>query len=124
MALAPTLTGQAGLSVIHPVGIRGRLGARWVGRRPATQDPNGLQAEGYFVVDLTLAYRWRFLEVGLVIENLLNADYREAQFANSSYVVGRDNPAKDPRNGGQGVLDIHFTPGNPINARGTVAVYF
>ncbi|HEY3588261.1 MAG TPA: TonB-dependent receptor [Myxococcaceae bacterium] len=124
VALAPTFTGQAGLSVLHPAGWRGRLGARWVGSRPATQNPNGLQAEGYFIVDLSVAYRWRYLELGVVVENLLNSAWREAQFANTSYVVGRDNPAYDPRNGGHGVQDIVFTPGNPISVRGTVAVYF
>jgi outer membrane receptor protein involved in Fe transport len=124
VALAPTFTGQAGLSVLHPAGWRGRLGARWVGSRPATQNPNGLQAEGYFIVDLSVAYRWRFLEVGLVVENVLNSSWREGQFANTSYVAGRDNPANDPRNGGHGVEDIVFTPGNPISVRGTLAVYF
>ena len=91
-----------------------------MGSRPATQDPNGLQAQGYFIVDLTVAYRWRFLEVGLVVENVLDASWREAQFANASYVAGRDAPSL----AGKGVEDIHFTPGNPINVRGTVALYF
>ena len=85
---------------------------------------DALSAEGYFIVDLTAAYRWRFLEVGLVVENVLNSSWREAQFANTSYVVGRDDPAKDPRNGGHGVEDIVFTPGKPISVRGTLAVYF
>jgi len=120
--LAPTLTGQAGLSVLHPAGWRGRLGARWVGSRPATSDPDDprLQAQGYFLLDLTVAYRWRFLEVGLVIENVLDSSWREAQFASDSYVAGRD----DPSLAGRGVTDIHFTPGNPINVRGTLAFYF
>ena len=85
--LAPTFIGQAGLSVLHPAGWRGRLGARWVGSRPATSDPSDLrlQAQGYFLLDLTVAYRWRFLEVGLVAEE---------------------------------------TSGNPINVRGTLALYF
>ena len=96
VALAPTFTGQAGLSVLHPSGFRGRLGARWVGKRPATEDPSGPQAQGYFIVDVTLAYRWRFLEFGLIVENLLNAQWREAQFANQSYVVGRDPPPPPP----------------------------
>jgi outer membrane receptor protein involved in Fe transport len=125
--LAPKLTGQAGLSVIHPLGLRGRIGARWVGDRPATEDPNGLQAQGYFIVDLSLTYRWRFLEFGLVIENLLNTTWREAQFANRSYVAGRDptpRPPPNPDGSPYGVNDIHFTPGKPFNLRGTVAVYF
>jgi outer membrane receptor protein involved in Fe transport len=120
VALAPTLTGQAGLSVLHPAGWRGRIGARWVGSRPATENPTGLQAQGYFIVDLTFAYRWRFLEVGLVLENVLNTQWREAQFANHSYVAGRD----DPGLAGTGVEDIHFTPGNPVNVRGTLALFF
>jgi hypothetical protein len=118
VALAPKLTGQAGLSVLHPSGIRARLGARWVGDRPATADPDGLRAQGYIIVDLSLAYRWRFLEIGLVAENLLNSAWREAQFASTSYVAARDGPRPAP------MPDIHFTPGNPINVRGTVAVYF
>ena len=121
VALAPTFTGQAGLSVLHPSGFRGRLGARWVGSRPATTDPNGLQAQGYFIVDATLAYRWRFLELGLIVENVLNSKWREAQFASQSYVVGRDPPV--PPNA-YPPTDIHFTPGNPLGVRGTVSVYF
>jgi outer membrane receptor protein involved in Fe transport len=121
VALAPTFTGQAGLSVLHPSGFRGRLGGRWVGGRPATQDPNGLRAQGYFIVDATLAYRWRFLELGLIVQNLLNSEWREAQFANQSYVVGRDPPV--PPNA-YPPTDIHFTPGNPFGVRGTVTVFF
>jgi len=109
------------LSVLHPSGFRGRLGARWVGSRPATTDPNGLQAQGYFIVDATLAYRWRFLELGLIVENVLNSKWREAQFASQSYVVGRDPPV--PPNA-YPPTDIHFTPGNPLGVRGTVSVYF
>lgn len=125
VALAPKLTGQAGLSVLHPAGWRGRLGARWVGSRPATEDPEGLQAQGYFIVDLTVAYRWRFLEVGVVLENVLNREWREAQFANDSYVAGRDPDLRDPvTNARIGQSDIHFTPGNPINVRGTLALFF
>jgi hypothetical protein len=54
------------------------------------------------------------------VENVLAASWREAQFANASYVAGRDAPSL----AGRGVEDIHFTPGNPINVRGTVALYF
>jgi len=123
VALAPTFTGQAGLSVMHPAGWRGRIGARWVGGRPATEDPNGLQAQGYFILDLTLAYRWRLLEVGLAVQNLLNSAWREAQFANDSYVAGRDPPI-NPATGTKAQADIHFTPGSPIDVRATLAVYF
>jgi hypothetical protein len=35
-------------------------------------------------------------------------------------VAGRDDPAL----AGIGGEDIHFTPGNPLSVRGTLAVYF
>ena len=117
VALAPTFVGQAGLSAYHPSGFKGRLGARWVGDRPATPD-GSLTAQGYFVVDLTVAYRWRFLEAALAIQNLFNAEYREAQFANESIV------RIPPYNEAVPVNDIHFTPGNPIGVYGTLTLFF
>jgi outer membrane receptor protein involved in Fe transport len=120
VALAPTFTGQAGLSVFHPPGLtgfRGRLGARWVGDRPATPD-GSLVATGYFVVDVTGAYRWRFLEFGLSIQNLFNTVYREAQFA-TTYQV-----REAPYNQTAPATGITFTPGNPIALYATAAVYF
>src|SRR5450432_3864720 len=120
VALAPTFTGQAGISVFHPPGFsgfRGRLGARWVGDRPATPD-GSLVATGYFVVDLTGAYRWRFLEFGLSIQNLFNTVYREAQFA-TRYQV-----REAPYNQTAPATGITFTPGNPIALYATAAVYF
>jgi outer membrane receptor protein involved in Fe transport len=118
VALAPTVSGQAGLNVVHPAGFRGRLGVRFVGDRPATENPNGLIAEGYTLVDLTVAWRWRFLEVGLVVENLLDAKWREAQFATTSLV------AIPPYNETTPHTDVNFTPGNPLKVRATVALYF
>ena len=117
VALAPTRTGTLGLSALHPDGYKGRVGMRHVGDRPATQD-RSLTAQGYTVVDLSLGYRHSFWEVGLVIENLFNVRWREAQFANQSQLR---NP---PYNETAPVTDIHFTPGNPINARATLALYY
>lgn len=117
VALAPTRTAAAGITALHPDGYKGRIGLRHVGSRPATQDES-LTAEGYTIFDLTLAYRHSFWEVGLVIENLFNARWREAQFANDSQL------RIAPYNESEPVTDIHFTPGNPINIRGTLALYF
>jgi outer membrane receptor protein involved in Fe transport len=120
VALAPTFTGQAGLSVFHPAGFSGfraRLGARWVGDRPAVPD-GSLIATGYFVVDLTGAYRWRFLEFGMSIQNLFNAVYREAQFATTYQVREAPYNQTSPTTG------IAFTPGNPIALYATAAAYF
>ncbi len=120
VALAPRFTGQAGLSVFHPAalpGFKARLGARWVGDRPATPD-GSLTATGYFIVDLYGSYRWRFLEFGLAVTNLLNSTWRDAQFA-TTYQV-----RQPPYNETAPVTNIAFTPGNPIALYATATVYF
>jgi outer membrane receptor protein involved in Fe transport len=121
VALAPTFTGQAGLSLFHPSwapGLRARIGARWVGDRPANTEAT-LVAQGYFIVDLYGAYRWRFLEFGLAINNLFNTSWREAQFA-TTYRV-QEAPYNQPA---PGVTGVTFTPGNPIALYATASVYF
>jgi outer membrane receptor protein involved in Fe transport len=123
VALAPTFTGQAGLSLFHPSwapGFRARIGARWVGNRPANQDDT-LVAQGYFLLDVYGAYRWRFLELGLSIQNLLNTTWREAQFA-TTYQVVEAPYNRPPYN--QATTNIAFTPGSPIALYATASVYF
>ncbi|HKD38722.1 MAG TPA: TonB-dependent receptor [Myxococcaceae bacterium] len=117
VALAPTRVAALGITALHPEGYKARIGLRHVGSRPATQDES-LTAEGYTLVDLSLGYRHRFWELGLVIENLLDSSWREAQFANDSQL------RIAPYNEAEPVTDIHFTPGNPINVRATLALYF
>ena len=100
-----------------PSGYRGRVGVRHVGDRPASED-GSLTAEGYTLVDLTLGYRRRFWEVGLVVENLFNQQWREAQFANDSQLRFA------PYNETSPVSDVHFTPGNPTSLRLTVSLFY
>jgi outer membrane receptor for monomeric catechols len=114
IALAPLETLTAGVSMLLPNGLKGRLAVRQIGDRPATQD-GSLTAQGYTVFDLTAGYRWRFLEILLSVQNLFNATWREAQFATVSRLPGE--PAA-------GVNDINFTPGAPINVTATGIVYF
>ncbi len=117
VALAPTRTATLGLNALHPDGYRGRLGLRHVADRPATQDES-LTAQGYTLVDLYLGFRRRFWEIGVVIENLFDRRWREAQFANQSQLRLAPYNETAPAN------DIHFTPGNPINVRATASLYF
>jgi hypothetical protein len=126
VALAPTFTGQAGLSLFHPSwapGFRARIGARWVGNRPANQEDT-LVAQGYFLVDLYGAYRWRFLEFGLSIQNLLNSTWREAQFATTYQVVEAPYNTRVLSRLNQVTTNIAFTPGAPIALYSTASVYF
>ncbi|HEX2573916.1 MAG TPA: TonB family protein [Polyangia bacterium] len=146
VALAPRLYMTGGLTFQHPVGVRAGLRFRYLGARPAfstsdpiyidlnARDPQRVNTAPFFVVDLYAAYRWRFLEASLGIQNLLNSDFREAQFGNTSCTRDETfNPANQnyavcgaslPPDQRTGVPDVHFTPGVPINLQFTVKAYF
>ncbi|WP_434380634.1 TonB-dependent receptor domain-containing protein [Melittangium boletus] len=131
VALAPTLILSGGVSARHPSGVFGRLGVLHLGDRPATEDRE-FTAEGFTRVDATLGYRGSFYEVNVGIQNLLNTQWREAQFANVSRLPGETGPGSCPagtRPAGdpgafEGCEDIHFTPGAPFNAQATVSLFF
>lgn len=117
VALAPTRTATLGISLLHPDGYKARIGMRHVGDRPAIQDES-LVARGYTLLDVSVGYRHSFWEVGLIAENALDQKWREAQFANDSQL------RRAPYNENAPVTDIHFTPGNPLNARASLSLYF
>jgi hypothetical protein len=164
VALAPKLYLTGGLTAKHPSGFRAGLRFRYLGPRPAFDEaspeyqyfiaqgpPERVVAQGYLVFDAYAAYRWRFLEGSVSIQNLLNTSWREAQFGNHSCTRAetddRSNPyydgpgatladgsfvdrcgishATDPAgNTRSGVTDVHFTPGVPFNAQVTFKAYF
>ncbi len=177
VALAPKLYMTGGLTVKHRVGVRAGLRFRFLGERPAYDetspeyqyftartlpdgrpnpdyDPGRVTAQGYFILDAYVAYRWRFLELAATAQNLLNSQWREAQFGNRSCtrdeVYNPQNPsyagsgnqladgtyvnrcglgyAADPRAGGantrSGVVDLHYTPGVPLNLQFTLKAFF
>jgi TonB family protein len=135
LALAPKQTWSGGMSARHDVGPGvGRAGLRFygIGDRPASGD-GVIQAPGFTQVDLHLGYRMRRWDVALDIENLLDGDYRSAQFDTVSRL--RADPALGTRglpstfcgNNCRLVLDgaggfagcegINFTPAYPFTAR-------
>ncbi len=111
--LAPDFTSIGGLNFEGKKGITGSLRYRFLGDRPANED-NSLVANGYFLLDVRLNYRLRAFDFGLSIENLLNQDWREAQFETESRL----------RNEVASVSEIHFTPGTPFQARLSVGLRF
>ncbi|MGZ3440809.1 MAG: TonB-dependent receptor, partial [Polyangia bacterium] len=157
VALAPTLYMTGGLTAKHRSGVRGGLRFRYLAERPAFDEaspefrqygtrtladgspnpdyaPQRVNAPGYFVVDAYGAYRWRFLEAQVAIQNLFNSDWREAQFGNASCT---HDEAYNPANANYsvcgvtlaqaarvGVADVHFTPGVPFNLQFTLKAYF
>jgi outer membrane receptor protein involved in Fe transport len=131
VALAPTLILGGGVSARHPSGAYGRLGILHLGDRPATED-RFITAEGFTRVDATLGYRGSWYEVNVGIQNLLNTEWNEAQFANVSRLpdeVSAESCGPGTRAAGEegafdGCEDLHFTPGAPINAQATVSFFF
>ncbi len=113
LPLAVPLSGTGGLDVKLANGLSGGLSYRYMEKRPANAD-NSLVAQGYFVSDLTANYRKGKYEIGLEIQNLFNAQWREAQFE----VVSRLKKETQP------VVDISFAPGTPFFAKLKMAVFF
>jgi len=111
--LAPDLTMVTALSWVSDKGWYGGLNLRYMDDRPANED-NSIIAEGYSVVDANLGYIWRSVDVSLQVQNLLDTDWNETQFATESRL--RDELLA--------VEEIHFTPGTPLFIRGSVAVRF
>lgn len=123
--LAPTLLLTGGLTAQFTDAFSGALRFRYLDDRPANEERT-LTARGYLILDLLLSYRWRNVEASLQVLNLTNTDWRETQFATNSCV--RREVGIDPRcpvtGSGEGIPDIHFVPGYPINLRGGLTVFF
>ncbi len=101
--LAPTLTSVGGLTAKFKNGIECGLRYRYMQNRPANED-NTIIAHGYNVVDLTANYKTKHYKIGLIIENLLNTNWNEAQFNTETRL---QNEAKS-------VSELHYTPGTPF----------
>ena len=107
VALAPRWMGHGGITAKRGnsfVSLRGR----GIADRPGTED-GALVAEGYLLFDLiagTERGSWGF---NLTVNNLLDSEWREAQFAEESRITPMAESA----------LQMHFTPGMPLTATAT-----
>lgn len=109
--LAPNWVSTGSFNWRNLDGFSGSLRYRWVNDRPANED-NSIVAEGYFVTDFNLNYTWKKVTFGVIIENLLDTDWNETQFATESQ-LGFET---------QSFEEIHFTPGTPFFFKGRVSV--
>lgn len=112
LALAPKLMGQGGITVNRGprfVSLR----ARGIADRPGNDD-GSLTAQGYLIFDLVAGIAFRKLNLNLTVNNLLNSDWREAQFADESRITPT----------GPLVEQMHFTPGIPLTATLTASYTF
>ncbi len=130
LALAPKQTWSGGLSARHELGSGvGRAGVRFygIGDRPASDD-GVIVAPGFTQVDMHVGYRTRRWDLAFDIENLLNGDYRSAQFDTISR-LRTDPPVGTPISrlpagfscGSNGrLVDPN---GRPVGAAGSIPVF-
>lgn len=86
---------------------------RYIQNRPANED-GSVVAKGYFVADAAISYTRLRYEAGIVVENIFNTRWNEAQFETTSRL--RTEPAP--------VTELHFTPGMPFFIKARIAVFF
>jgi TonB family protein len=140
LALAPKQTWAGGLSGRRALGPgRARAGLRFygIGDRPATDD-GALVAPGFTQFDMHLGYRHRWFDIAFDVENLLNGQFRSAQFATVSRLRSEPDigapvptafgcgnnarlataPGGGPANGRfYGCEDLNYTPAYPLTVR-------
>jgi hypothetical protein len=98
--LAPTFTSTGGLTVRDVGPVSGGLRYRHVGGRPA-DEANEVRARGYTLVETFASCPVGALDLTLAIDNLLDAQWNEAQFATTSRLKGEPS----------GITELNFTPG-------------
>lgn len=111
--LAPEITTIGGLSYKQEKGLNATIRYRFIGDRPANED-NTVTAKGYLLVDAGASYRFTKMEVGISVENMLNAEWNQAQFDTESRLQSEAEP----------VSELHFTPGTPFYLKGIVSYRF
>lgn len=111
--LAPVFTSAGGLSGKFNNGMEGSLRYRYMADRPANAS-NTIIAHGYGIFDASLQYKWRHFKIGLVVENIFNAKWNEAQFETESKL-----PLET-----KAVDELHFTPGTPLSEKVLIGYTF
>jgi len=111
--LAPIWTSTGGFTFRHPSGWSSSLRYRYMSDRPA-DETNEVTALGYGVVDFKLNYTYRKWTFGLSMENLLNTEWNEAQFAGDYRVTETAEPE----------YGLTFTPGTPFFFKASVCFQF
>ena len=111
--LAPKFTSIGGLTAKMKNGFSASIRYRMIGNRPANET-NSIIAEGYFLLDAVLSYQLKKFEFFFAVENILDAEWREAQFDTESRLQHEALP----------VSEIHFIPGTPRFVKGGISFRF
>ena len=111
--LAPSFTSIGGLSAKLKNGFSCSIRYRYMNDRPANEF-NRSKADGYLISDMVVSYTWKNFELSFAVENLLNNEWREAQFETGSRLQFEPNP----------VTGIHYTPGTPRFLKAGLSIKF
>lgn len=111
--LGPILTSIGGLTYRQANGLSGSLRYRYLGGRPANED-NSVHAKPYTVLDAVLAYTQPHYQLGFTVQNLLNVNWNEAQYATTSQLRTETSPH----------TELHFTPGTPFFLKMNASIFF
>lgn len=111
--LAPTATSTGGITYNRYKKVQSSFTYRYLGHRAANEDYS-LTATGYLLLDAVVSYTRKNLEFKISAENLLNSNWKEAQFATETRLRSETAP----------VTDIHFTPGTPFFMRAGISYSF
>jgi hypothetical protein len=111
--LAPLLTFTGGLSFKFKNGFNGNVRFRHLADRPA-DETNTIIAKGYTIFDAGMFYTKSKFEIGIIIQNIFNAKWKEAQFATTSKLTNEK----------EYVTEIHYTPGTPFLAKLKMSYFF
>jgi outer membrane receptor protein involved in Fe transport len=110
--LAPRALAFTGFTARHDSGLQARLQMRYIGPRYGIED-RSIKVPQSAVFDLLVKYIWKRCEFFVSLENLGNAKWRSAEHVFESRL--QSEPA--------GVLDAHFTPGEPFTAKAGITVH-
>lgn len=113
LPLAPTATSAGGLTAKFKNGFETGVRYRYLASRPANES-NSVSARAYNVFDLIANYKTKHYKLGLVVENLTNVKWNEAQFDTESRLPFES----------QSVDELHFTAGTPFAAKIIVGYIF
>lgn len=111
--LAPVITSAGGFTVDLKSGMEASIRYRYMADRPANES-NTIIAHGYTIFDASINYKIKHFKIGLVVENLLDTKWNEAQFDTESKLP-LENKAVD---------ELHFTPGTPFVTKVIVGYTF
>lgn len=110
---APRLLGSTRFSMVHPDGWRGGLEARAIGVRPLG---HGAEAAPAGLVDATAGYRWRWVQLDVLVENITGARWREGEYHYASAWPSAASASQIPV--------IHYVAGTPRVLRATLSAWF